>query len=95
MNNLSLSKNSNTLVEKDFDFERVWGLYNRRGSKKQALKEWKALSPDDRKAVEQHVPLYVESITDPRYQKHFERYLKHRFFESEIPTQRNPFSGSF
>jgi hypothetical protein len=75
-------------------FERVWLLYERRGSKTEAYKQWQALSPEDHAIIEEHIPRYLDSITDPRYQKHFDRYLKQRYFESEPPPKQNQFTGS-
>ena len=95
MDTLSLFQTNNTLVGKNSDFESVWIQYNRRGSKKEALKQWNALTEQERKTVIEHVPQYVASIADPRYQKHFERYLKSKHFESEPLPPQNPFSGGF
>lgn len=88
------NKNERPFNDTDPLFERVWELYQRRGSKAEAYKQWKTLSPDERTTVAEHIPRYIDSITEPRYQKHFERYLKQRHFESEPPPKHNIFSGS-
>jgi hypothetical protein len=64
------------------DFDLAWELYKRKGSKKLALTEWKALTDDEKKKVHDHIPAYIAN-TEPKYVKDFERYLKHGKYESE------------
>lgn len=65
--------------EKDELFEQCWILYNRKGSKKKALEQWKKLNDDDRQLVMPHVKHYVGS-RERQYQKDFERYLRDKTF---------------
>lgn len=64
-------------------FEKCWEAYGRKGSKKNALEQWKKLSSNDTVAIERHIPFYIRS-NDFRFLKDFERYLKHRMFESKV-----------
>jgi calcineurin-like phosphoesterase family protein len=84
----------NTYTE---EFDRVWDMYGRKGSKKQAYIEWKSMSEDDRELVLDHIPSYVEAHeAEPQYMKDFERYLKHETYHSVIieRPRKNIFSGS-
>jgi hypothetical protein len=79
------------------DFERVWEMYGRKGSKRQAYIEWIKLTPVDRKLTLTHIPAYVDNLKDePQYMKDFERYLKHGTYHSTIieRPRKNYFSGS-
>jgi hypothetical protein len=79
------------------EFEHVWELYGRKGSKKQAYDEWKKLSQADKDTLLDHVPRYVEANeAEPQYMKDFERYIKHQTFHSAIieRPRKNIFSGS-
>lgn len=76
------------------EFERAWDLYERRGSKLQAYKQWQVLTVDDHATIVKHIPRYINSLTASRYQMHFERYLKQRHFESEPPARPNIMTGS-
>lgn len=79
------------------DFERVWEMYGRKGSKRQAYIEWIKLAPNDRKLTLSHIPAYVDNLKDePQFMKDFERYLKHGTYHSTIieRPRKNYFSGS-
>lgn len=62
------------------DFEECWKLYRRKGSKKKSLEQWNKLTLEERMQVESHIPAYVESVSDIKYQKDFERYLRDKCF---------------
>lgn len=46
------------------DFEKVWRLYNKRGSKKKSRERWGKLSAEDRETVMKIIPLYKERHGD-------------------------------
>ena len=93
------SKNNNNKLddnkkEKDISFsksdelfEKCWLAYDRKGQKKDALKYWKKLSDDDKEKIVKHIPFYVKS-NERQYLKDFERYIKHRVFESVVTDKR-------
>jgi hypothetical protein len=81
----------------DPEFESVWDMYGRKGSKKQAYVEWKNLTKEDKQILIDHIPRYVEAHeAEPQYMKDFERYLKHQTYHSVIieRLRKNIFSGS-
>lgn len=69
-------------------FENLWVLYGRKGSKKKAFIEASKLSEEDLKnfcEAEEHILAYVESTKEePRYRKDFERYISNKYWESDI-----------
>lgn len=62
------------------DFEDCWKLYRRKGSKKKSLEQWQKLTHEEQEQVLNHIPAYVESVSDIKYQKDFERYLRDKCF---------------
>lgn len=81
------------------NFEECWKLYRRKGSKKKSLEQWNRLTLEERKQVESHLPAYVQSVSDVKYQKDFFRYLRDKcflnvvykdgktIFDSEMPNE--------
>ena len=68
------------------DFESDWTLYDRKGSKKDSYEQWKKLTDEDKEKMRRHIPHYFQS-NDRQYLKDFERYIKHRTFESPVYRQ--------
>ena len=66
--------------EKDELFEQCWVAYRRKGSKGKAKPYWDKLSEEERTKVLKHIPHYVSSVSEIKYQKDFERYLKDKIF---------------
>lgn len=71
-------------------FNQAWEAYGRKGSKKLAYAEWKKLSLEDKAQVGGDIPrrLAKHLNGDPsrmQFWKDFERYLKHRVWESAMP----------
>lgn len=62
------------------NFEECWKLYRRKGSKKKSLEQWQKLTPEEQGQVLNHIPAYVESVSDIKYQKDFCRYLRDKCF---------------
>ena len=69
-----------SISEKDEAFEQCWLAYRRKGSKAKAYKEWEKLTANDKLQAGKHIRYYVESATDVKYQKDFERYLRDKCF---------------
>lgn len=61
-------------------FEECWKLYRRKGSKKKSLEQWQKLNEEEQKQALKHIPAYVESVSDIKYQKDFCRYLRDKCF---------------
>lgn len=62
------------------DFEESWKLYRRKGSKKKAYEQWLKLTEEEQLKAQEHIKAYVESVSDIKYQKDFERYLRDKCF---------------
>ena len=71
-------------VTKDEGFEAAWLLYRRKGSKKKALEQWNRLTDEERETAKGHIPAYIDSVSDIRYQKDFERYLRDKCFNDVV-----------
>lgn len=71
-------------VSKDEGFESAWLLYRRKGSKKKAQEQWVKLTDEEKEAVKGHIPAYIDSVSDIRYQKDFERYLRDKCFNDVV-----------
>jgi hypothetical protein len=92
---LSISKKE----QKDEFFEQCWLNYRRKGSKKKSLEQWKKLSNEEKEQTKKHILAYIESVSDVKYQKDFERYLRDKcflnvvykdgktIFDSEMPNE--------
>lgn len=65
---------------KDAMFEGIWLLYRRKGSKKKSYEQWQKLTEQEREQVANHIQAYVESVSDVKFQKDFERYLRYKCF---------------
>lgn len=91
----STTINSSTVKEKedktskkknvvDELFEQCWLTYRRKGSKKKSLEQWQKLSDEEKEQAKKHIIAYVESVSDIRYQKDFERYLRDKVFNNVV-----------
>lgn len=91
-NNIEKEKDTNVSKNKKIsypdEFESDWNLYGRKGSKKDSYTVWKVLSDDDRIKMRSHIPHYLQS-NERQYLKDFERYIKHRVFESPVYHKSN------
>lgn len=76
-------------VADNTDFEECWKLYRRKGSKKKSLEQWNKLTPEEQEQVLNHVPAYVESVSDVKYQKDFCRYLRDKCFLNVVYKDGN------
>lgn len=82
-----LTNENKTKVKKEKDttlFETCWVAYRRKGSKKKSYEQWLKLTDEERKQVQQHIKAYVESVSDIKYQKDFERYLRDKVFNNIV-----------
>ena len=66
------------------EFEKAWVAYSRKGSKKYAFTEWKKLDKDEKERAMANIVAYENSLSDLRYKKDFERYLKSGKFEQDF-----------
>lgn len=80
----SPQQNQETKKEKDDSFEEVWVAYRRKGSKKKSLDQWNKLSQKDKENVKRHIPIYVKSVSEVKFQRDFERYLRDKVFNNVL-----------
>ena len=79
-----IAKEEKSKTLKDEGFESAWLLYRRKGSKKKSLEQWSRLTDEERETAKGHIPAYIESVSDIKYQKDFERYLRDRCFNDVV-----------
>lgn len=79
-----IAKEEKSKIQKDEGFESAWLLYRRKGSKKKALEQWSRLTDEERETAKGHIPAYIESVSDIKYQKDFERYLRDKCFNNVV-----------
>lgn len=70
--------------DKDLLFEECWKLYNRKGSKAKSKTYWDKLTMEEMKLAKSHVQAYVQSVSERKYQKDFERYLRDKIFKDVV-----------
>jgi len=77
-----------TKPEKD-DFEKAWELYGKKGNKKNAQKRWEKVTTKDFESIMNHIPIYMESVSDRKYLKDFEGYLNQEHWKSELVNSKS------
>lgn len=82
--NEEISKEEKPKASKDEGFESAWLLYRRKGSKKKSLEQWLKLTDEEKETAKGHIPAYIESVSDIKYQKDFERYLRDKCFNNVV-----------
>ena len=70
-------------------FEDLWLMYERKGSKANAKKEFAKLTADEIIAMQRHIPAYIESRPERQYRLDFERYIKYKTFNSVVYSKQN------
>lgn len=70
-------------------FEDLWLMYERKGSKAAAKKEFAKLTEEEIATIRQHIPAYLESRPERQYRQDFERYIKHKTFNSVVYSKSN------
>ena len=81
--------NGVTVFMRDECFEDMWLMYERKGSKANAKKEFAKLSEEEIAAMRQHIPAYLQSRPERQYRQDFERYIKHKTFNSVVYGKQN------
>ena len=75
--------------ERDGWFEDMWLMYERKGSKANAKKEFAKLTEEEIATMRLHIPAYLESRPERQYRQDFERYIKHKTFNSVVYSKQN------
>lgn len=71
------------------EYEILWTLYEKKGSKKKAKEIFAKLKPEERNGLAKAIEIY-KSNREYRFRKDFERFLKDRTFESNDCTVKIP-----
>lgn len=70
-------------------FEDLWLMYERKGSKANAKKEFSKLTAEEIVTMRCHIPAYLQSRPERQYRQDFERYIKHKTFNSVVYSRNN------
>lgn len=75
-------------------FNELWELYGKVGSKKLAFKQWYKLTDEQKEKAYDNIPNYFSSLSDLKYRKHMERYISQEIYLQEfnpnpIPKEKN------
>ena len=82
------SRNKSVIPTAD-EFEDLWLMYERKGSKANAKKEFAKLTEDEVAVMRLHIPAYIQSRPERQYRQDFERYIKHKTFNSVVYSKQN------
>jgi len=74
-------------TDEDQEFEQIWELYERKGSKKVSRARFAKLSRKTRELIYNHLPAYLLSTPDKRCRKDFERYISNECWNDEVITR--------
>jgi hypothetical protein len=70
-------------------FEDLWLMYEKKGSKANAKKEFAKLTAEEVEAMRLHIPAYLQSRPERQYRQDFERYIKNKTFNSVVYSKQN------
>jgi hypothetical protein len=70
-------------------FEDLWLMYERKGSKANAKKEFAKLTMQEMTMMRSHIPAYLQARPERQYRQDFERYIKHKTFNSVVYSKAN------
>lgn len=88
--NISDARNKNVTSEQMAEqFEDLWLMYERKGSKANARKEFDKLTAEEIATMRCHIPAYIRSRPERQYRQDFERYIKHKTFTSVVYSKQN------
>ena len=71
------------------EFEDLWLMYERKGSKTKAKQEFAKLTAEEIATMRCHIPAYIQSRPERQYRQDFERYIKHKTFLSVVYSKNN------
>lgn len=92
---LYINENENEDVNKkednsiEIEFNEIWILYKKKGNRKTSFDKYKKLSESKRIKIKNHVPNYVNSVSDIKFIKNFETYLNQEHWENEIVVNKD------
>jgi len=77
-------------ILEQFPFEEFWELYGKKVGRFNCQKKYSKLTHQERMAIFEHVPRYVESTPDITFRKNPQTYLNGRCWEDEVIYKSKP-----
>lgn len=72
-------------LNNDISFDSFWDLYDKKiGDKRKIEPKWNKLSDNDKKAIMDYIPKYIQSQPDKQYRKNPETFLNNQGWKDEI-----------
>ena len=71
------------------DFEDFWNAYDKKIDRDKCIRKWAKMTPDEKKACMDHVPLYVMSTPDKQFRKSPYSYLYNKSWNNEIIVKQS------
>jgi hypothetical protein len=68
-------------------FEGFWNFYDKKVGKDKAILAWFKLSDEEIEKIRNTLPAYLEAHRERKFRKDPVRYLTHKAFNDELPTQ--------
>lgn len=78
---------ASAIVISEFDFEKVWELYGRKGNLQRSKSRWNALSKAKKRLAMAYIPAYVEATPDKTFRKAFEGFISLEKWNDELPIR--------
>lgn len=76
-------------------FNDAWEAYQHKVGRKAAETAWKRLKQHERESAYTKIPLYVQSLSDRKFQAHLSTWLNGRRWEDEYSPIKKPLSRTF
>lgn len=73
-----------TINNNIIDFDSIWDLYGKKGTKELSKNKFKNLSESEKELMLIHIPIYLASVKDKQFVKNFETYINQKHWQSEI-----------
>jgi hypothetical protein len=89
--NTKQEHNNIRIKEYNSEFDVFWDKYSKKvGSKEKCIKVWNKLSDSDKSKIFTTLPIFLNSITDKKYQPHPLTYLNNKRWNDEIASPKQP-----
>ena len=89
--NTKQEHNNIRIKEYNSEFDVFWDKYSKKvGSKEKCIKVWNKLSDSDKSKIFTTLPIFLNSITDKKYQPHPLTYLNNKRWNDEIALPKQP-----
>ena len=71
------------------EFDEFWKMYPRKVARKDAMKAWNKLTPDQKRAAIENLPRHVAQWDDPNYTPHAATWLNGERWTDELPEKKS------